>query len=64
MGGYLPMESSEYRELFIEEAREHINDLTKSLLVLEKNSENIEVVFWHDGLRRPPRPHPCNGGHF
>ena len=38
------MESSEYRELFIEEAREHINDLTKSLLVLEKNSENIEVV--------------------
>jgi two-component system chemotaxis sensor kinase CheA len=44
MGGYLPMESNEYRELFIEEAREHINDLTKSLLVLEKNSENIEVV--------------------
>ncbi|MBN1357916.1 chemotaxis protein CheA [Candidatus Bathyarchaeota archaeon] len=38
------METNEYRELFIEEAREHIDALTKSLLVLEKNSENIEVV--------------------
>lgn len=38
------MESNEYRELFIEEAREHIDALTKSLLVLEKDSENIEVV--------------------
>jgi len=44
MGGYLPMESNEYRELFIEEAREHIGELTRSLLVLEKDSENIEVV--------------------
>jgi len=44
MGGYLPMESNEYRELFIEEAREHIDELTRSLLVLEKGSENIEVV--------------------
>jgi len=38
------MESNEYRELFIEEAREHIGELTRSLLVLEKDSENIEVV--------------------
>jgi two-component system chemotaxis sensor kinase CheA len=30
--------------LFIEEAREHIDSLTKSLLVLEKESQNKEVV--------------------
>ncbi len=38
------METNEYRELFIEEAREHIDELTRSLLVLEKDSENMEVV--------------------
>jgi two-component system chemotaxis sensor kinase CheA len=44
VGGYLPVESNEYKELFIEEAREHIDTLTKSLLILEKDPQNIEVV--------------------
>ena len=38
------MDSSQYRQLFIEEAREHIDMLTKSLLTLEKDSQNIEIV--------------------
>ncbi len=38
------MDSSQYRELFIEEAREHIASLIKSLLILEKDPQNIEVV--------------------
>jgi two-component system chemotaxis sensor kinase CheA len=44
VGGHLAMDSSQYRELFIEEAREHIAALTKSLLTLEKDPQNIEVV--------------------
>ena len=38
------MDSSQYRELFIEEAREHIAALTKSLLILEKDQQNMELV--------------------
>ena len=38
------MDSNQYRQLFIEEAREHIEALTKLLLTLEKDQQNIEVV--------------------
>jgi len=44
VGGSLSVNSSEYKELFIEEAREHIDALTKSLLALEKDPQNMEVV--------------------
>ena len=44
MGGYLAIDRNEYKDLFIEEAREHIDTLTKSLLTLEKEPQNIEVV--------------------
>jgi two-component system chemotaxis sensor kinase CheA len=40
----LSVNSNEYKELFIEEAREHIDTLTKSLLALEKDPQNVEVV--------------------
>lgn len=36
--------NDQYRELFIEEAKEHIDTLTKSMLILEKEPENQEVV--------------------
>jgi two-component system chemotaxis sensor kinase CheA len=42
--GSLSVNSNEYKELFIEEAREHIDTLTKSLLALEKDPQNVEVV--------------------
>lgn len=35
---------SQYKEVFIEEAREHIDTLTKSLLSLEKDPQNTELV--------------------
>jgi len=38
------MDSNQYKQLFIEEAREHIEALTKSLLTLEKDHQNIEIV--------------------
>ena len=38
------MDSNQYRQLFIEEAREHIDALTKLLLTLEKDQQNIEIV--------------------
>jgi two-component system chemotaxis sensor kinase CheA len=37
-------DSNQYRQLFIEEAKEHIDALTKSLLTLEKDNQNVEVV--------------------
>ncbi|MGD6851455.1 MAG: chemotaxis protein CheW [Candidatus Bathyarchaeia archaeon] len=37
-------DNDQYRELFIEEAKEHIETLTKSMLILEKEPENQEVV--------------------
>lgn len=44
VSGRLPVDSNQYRQLFIEEAREHIDALTKSLLLLEKDRQNIEIV--------------------
>jgi len=44
VSGRLPADSNQYRDLFIEEAREHIDALTKSLLILEKDHQNMEVV--------------------
>jgi two-component system chemotaxis sensor kinase CheA len=38
------VDSNQYRQLFIEEAREHIDALTKLLLTLEKDQQNIEIV--------------------
>jgi two-component system chemotaxis sensor kinase CheA len=37
-------DSNQYRQLFIEEAKEHIDALTKSLLTLEKDNQNVEVI--------------------
>ena len=36
--------NDEYKQLFIEEAKEHIETLTKSLLMLEKDPQNQEVI--------------------
>ncbi len=44
MKGSLSLDNDQYRQLFIEEAKEHIETLTKSLLILEKDPENKEVV--------------------
>jgi len=38
------LDTEQYKQLFIEEAREHLEILTKSLLILEKEPENIEVI--------------------
>ncbi len=40
----LSLDNDQYRELFIEEAKEHIDTLTKSMLILEKEPENQEVL--------------------
>ncbi len=40
----LSFDNDQYRQLFIEEAKEHIETLTKSMLILEKEPENQEVV--------------------
>ncbi len=37
-------DNDQYRQIFIEEAKEHIETLTKSLLDLEKDPENKDVV--------------------
>jgi two-component system chemotaxis sensor kinase CheA len=37
-------DNDQYRQLFIEEAKEHIDTLTQSLLALEKDTQNLEVV--------------------
>jgi two-component system, chemotaxis family, sensor kinase CheA len=37
-------DNDEYKQLFIEEAKEHIETLTKSLLILEKDPHNQEVI--------------------
>jgi len=34
----------QYREAFIEEAREHIETLTQSLLILEKETKNTDAI--------------------
>jgi two-component system chemotaxis sensor kinase CheA len=40
----LSIDNDQYRQLFIEEAKEHIETITKSMLILEKEPENQEVV--------------------
>ncbi|MGD6805443.1 MAG: chemotaxis protein CheW [Candidatus Bathyarchaeia archaeon] len=40
----MSLDNDQYRELFIEEAKEHIDTITKSMLILEKEPENTEVV--------------------
>ena len=40
----MSFDNDQYRELFIEEAKEHIDTITKSMLILEKEPENQEVV--------------------
>lgn len=40
----LSLDNDQYRQLFIEEAKEHIDTITKSMLILEKDPENQEVV--------------------
>ena len=44
VSGHLSVDINQYRQLFIEEAREHIEALTKLLLTLEKDQQNIEIV--------------------
>jgi two-component system chemotaxis sensor kinase CheA len=41
---HLSFDNDQYRELFIEEAKEHIDTITKSMLILEKEPENQEVI--------------------
>ncbi|HSV49776.1 MAG TPA: chemotaxis protein CheA [Candidatus Acidoferrales bacterium] len=40
----MSFDNDQYRTLFIEEAKEHIDTITKSMLILEKEPENKEVV--------------------
>ncbi len=40
----MSLDNDQYRQLFIEEAKEHIDNLTKCLLTLEKEPQNQEVV--------------------
>jgi len=40
----LSVDLNQYKQLFIEEAREHIDNLTKGLLMIEKDPSNIEAI--------------------
>ena len=40
----MSVDNDQYKELFIEEAKEHIDTITKSMLILEKEPENQEVI--------------------
>ena len=40
----LTLDNEQYRALFIEEAKEHVEILTKSLLILEKDPKNTDVL--------------------
>ncbi len=40
----MSVDVDQYKQLFIEEAKEHVEVLTKSLLILEKDPENTEVL--------------------
>lgn len=40
----LSLDNDQYRQLFIEEAKEHIENLTKCLLTLEKDPQNKDVL--------------------
>ncbi len=38
------MDISQYLEIFIEESKEHLQSLNESLLELEKNTDNVELI--------------------
>ena len=38
------MDVSQYLEIFIEEAKEHLQNLNEHILVLEKDPENIDTI--------------------
>ncbi|MCX8150999.1 MAG: chemotaxis protein CheA [Candidatus Bathyarchaeota archaeon] len=40
----MSLDNDQYRELFIEEAKEHIECLTKSMLTLEKEPQNRDII--------------------
>ncbi|MGD0978359.1 MAG: chemotaxis protein CheA [Candidatus Bathyarchaeia archaeon] len=40
----MSVDVDQYKQLFIEEAKEHVEVLTKSLLILEKDPKNIDVL--------------------
>lgn len=40
----MAVDNDQYRQLFIDEAKEHIETLTNSMLILEKEPENQEVI--------------------
>lgn len=40
----LSIDMEQYRQTFVEEAMEHINAITKALLILEKDSKNAEAL--------------------
>ncbi|MCX8177514.1 MAG: chemotaxis protein CheA [Candidatus Bathyarchaeota archaeon] len=40
----MSVDMSQYRQLFIEEAREHIDNMTKALLVVEKDPKNTDAL--------------------
>lgn len=40
----MSLDNEQYKQLFIDEAKEHIETLTKSLLILEKEPENQDVL--------------------
>ncbi len=40
----MSLDNNQYKEIFVEEAREHIEIITKAMLILEKEPENQEVV--------------------
>ena len=40
----MSLDNDQYRQLFIEEAKEHIDCITKSMLILEKEPENQDVI--------------------
>ncbi|MCD6445899.1 chemotaxis protein CheA, partial [Candidatus Bathyarchaeota archaeon] len=40
----MSLDTEQYKELFIEEAKEHLQTITQSLLDLEKNPENVEIL--------------------
>ncbi len=44
VGADLSVDLNQYKQLFIEEAREHIDNLTKGLLMIEKDPSNIEAI--------------------
>jgi len=40
----MSFDNDQYRQLFIDEAKEHLDTITKSMLILEKEPENQEVI--------------------